>query len=291
MEYSFLEQRAVLRLSGEECESFLQGLISNDVRKLASGAAVYATLLSPQGKFLHDFFLLAHEGEVLLDVDASRAHDLIARLSMYKLRTKVTIERTELAVAAVWGEAAPTLQAAPFAHAVDPRLSALGVRIIGEKNALSAWLSSTMTQQRTVENYEQLRLEHSVPDGARDFIIERTLLLEAGVDALHGVDFNKGCYVGQEVTARSKFRAQLRKSLAQVRASAALPEIGTTIIAHFSGEDIALGELRSSHGAVGLAFVQLDVWERARTENAPISAGGITLTLASPAWLPPATAA
>lgn len=262
MLYATLEDRAVIRLSGGDRITFLQGLITNDATKLAQGSPLYAALLSPQGKFLHDFFLIPQAEHILLDVNNDRAADLLARLSLYRLRSKITMETTALKVTALWDS--PAAPPHPIIIA-DPRLPALGWRIYGEPDIAGA----------TPGDYEAHRIRLGVPDGAKDMHIDKSLLLEGDFETLHGVSFAKGCYVGQEVTARSKFRGQLRKRLYAVEATKALPDTGSVI--HCNGVEI--GELRSVSGHYGLALLRNDLMEG----NAePLMAGDVALTL-SPA--------
>ena len=213
--------------------SFLQGLISNDIKKLSESHPLYAALLTPQGKYLHDFFLIRDKGRILLDCEAARLPQLLQLLSLYKLRSKVTLEKLDTAVIAAWensvGEGTSPI------GLPDPRLPELGFRIYGG-DVPSAW------EKATTEDYDRMRLQLGVPDGSRDLIIDKTFLLEAHFEALNGVDFNKGCYVGQEVTARSKFRGQVRKSFYKVESAADLPALAAPVI-RLRGETV--GELRS----------------------------------------------
>lgn len=267
MYYAILSQRALISLSGDDTEPFLQGLITNDIHKLQAGAAMYAALLTPQGKFLHDFFLYRRDGAILIDCDRARLPDLLARLQLYKLRSKVDIKplpESESVIAA-WGERAADVESA------DPRLPALGYRLIG-KDDTRDW------QKTGPDAYDRMRLELGVPDGAQDMVPEKTLLLEVGFEQLHGVDFNKGCYVGQEVTARSKHRAQLRKRLYQVRSSGdELPPAGTVVMAG----DAEAGQLRSHARDIGLAILRVEEVEKA----AGLRAGDIEITASPPAWM------
>jgi tRNA-modifying protein YgfZ len=277
MQYTPLPDRALLKLSGEDTVSFLQGLVSNDVAKLKPGQAVYAALLSPQGKYLHDFFLIADGDAVLLDGEKHRLDDLLKRLQLYKLRSKVTIDRLpeNIGVAALWGKGD-----APKDAFADPRLPQLGWRMIGDMGKILGF------ERATPEDYDRHRLALGVPDGSRDMTPDRSLLLECGFEELHGVDFKKGCYVGQEVTARSKFRAQLRKFLYQVTSLAGeLPEAGTEIKAG----DTVVGEMRSHAGNTGLALVRTEELESSK--GAAILAAGLPVTVALPAWRVPGISA
>lgn len=288
MRFAHLPQRGLLALSGADAQAFLQGLISNDLNKLASGAAMYAAMLTPQGKFLHDFFLMRRGDALLLDGHRERLPDLLQRLQVYKLRAQVNIARLENeGVMAAWdGDASPS--APPTLQTVkDPRLPALGLRIVGDVAVARAWCAAQGWQEAGEAEYDAMRLALGVPDGARDMIVDKSFLLELGFEDLHGVDFNKGCYVGQEVTARSKFRGQVRKHLYHVAAETELPAPGTSVM---QGE-AAVGELRSHAGAQGLAILRIEAVEKAAKENAPLIAGGVRLTASLPGWARPPMAA
>jgi folate-binding protein YgfZ len=250
--------RTVLRLGGAEVREFLQGLVSNDVRRLDAGA-VYAALLSPQGKYLFDFFLIADGPDVLVDVAADRAGALAQRLTLYRLRRAVTIEPADLAVAIGIGPA-------PAAGTVvaDPRHPALGWRAYGPD---VAELASGMAPLDPAE-MTRLRIAHGVPEAGVELIPDESYILEMGFERLHGVDFRKGCYVGQEVTARMKHKTELRKGLARVALEGeAVP--GTPILA---GEKPA-GTLHSVADGQGLAYLRLD------RATGPLSAGAARVTL------------
>lgn len=268
MFYTTLTNRAVLAVSGADAESFLQGLISNDMRKLAPGTMLYAAMLSPQGKFLHDFFLGRSGDTILIDCDAARVNDLVSRLTLYKLRAAVTIEKLSEPVIAAWG--GKTEQGY-----TDPRLPEMGYRIIGAADT-KGW------QQADIAAYEKHRLELGIPDGAQDVLIDKSFLLELGFEQLHGVDFNKGCYVGQEVTARSKFRGQVRKHIYQVKAASELPPLGTKILQ----DGAEVGELRSHAGNIGLAIIRIEAVEK----NTPLTADGAAISASFPTWAKAAAA-
>ncbi|TVQ52137.1 MAG: folate-binding protein, partial [Rhodobacteraceae bacterium] len=192
------EHRALLRIGGVDARDWLQGLVSNDVRHLAPGRPVYAAMLTPQGKYLFDFFLVeAGDGAVLIDVAADRAAALAQRLSMYRLRRAVTVEaETSASVALVWGDGpAPAVDRALVVR--DPRTPALGWRVYADDGeAVPADVAPA-----TRADYDALRVALGVPETGVELIPDDTFILEAGFERLHGVDFRKGCYVGQEVTA------------------------------------------------------------------------------------------
>jgi folate-binding protein YgfZ len=235
--------RTVLRLGGAEVREFLQGLVSNDVRRLDAGA-VYAALLSPQGKYLFDFFLIADGPDVLVDVAADRAGALAQRLTLYRLRRAVTIEPADLVVAIGIGPA-------PAAGTVvaDPRHPALGWRAYGPD---AAELASGMAPLDPAE-MTRLRIAHGVPEAGVELIPDESYILEMGFERLHGVDFRKGCYVGQEVTARMKHKTDLRKGLVRLRIDGSAP-VGTEIEA----DGKSAGVLYTQSGGRALAHMRFD---------------------------------
>lgn len=241
-----MTNRRILRLSGSDTQNFLQGLVTNDIKKLADGA-VYAAILTPQGKYLADFFLISDGEAVLLDVSASLGDMVKQRLNMYKLRASVEISDTALFLHRGTGP----LPADGFA---DPRAVGLGWR---------AYRDAPQTDDAT--DWEALRVAHLVPETGIELTAD-TFILEAGFERLNGVDFRKGCYVGQEVTARMKHKTELRKGLAQVAVEGEA-QIGAELLA---GGKTA-GTLFTQSGGKGIAYLRFD---RARVpmqaENAQV---------------------
>jgi folate-binding protein YgfZ len=290
-ERSFVElaERGLLAVAGEDRGAFLQGLISNDVEKVAPSRAIYAALLTAQGKYLHDFFVAALGETFLLDGEAARLADLQRRLAIYKLRAKVTLapEAGGLAVFAVFGgDALAALglpgeagAARPYAGGiafVDPRLAALGARLIAPRDAGAAALRDSGFAAADFAAYDRLRLAAGVPDGSRDLAIEKAILLEAGFDELNGVDWQKGCYIGQELTARTKYRGLVKKRLMPVRVEGTLPPPGTPIT--LDGKEV--GELRSGRDGVALALLRLE----AVAGGQSLQAGEARVTALKPDW-------
>jgi folate-binding protein YgfZ len=286
--FALLPERGILAVSGPDRRNFLQGLVSNDVEKLASGRAVYAALLTPQGKYLHDF-IMVEQGEVIwLDAEAARLADLKRRLSIYRLRAKIEIaERPELGVAAVFGDGAfaalglPDEPGAvrPWEDGIaltDPRLAELGGRVIMDRLCF-ARLAESGLAEADFAAYDRHRLALGVPDGSRDLVPEKSILLESGFDELNGVDWQKGCYVGQELTARTKYRGLIKKRLFPVRIDGPAPEPGAII--RLDAKEA--GEMRSAYDGLGLALLRLE----ALAEQRALIADATTLIPTRPHWM------
>ena len=273
---SILENRAVVALAGAEARDFLQGLITNDMEACGGGRAIYAALLTPQGKILFDFFVVPHgENRWLIDCAGSRASDLIKRLTLYRLRAKVDIAgRPDLAVAALWNGGGAIAAQGDAVLFPDPRLRELGFRMIGSKTALGE-----ATRNVTPGDYDAHRLKLGVPDSP-DLPSDQVFALDAGFEELMGVSFKKGCYVGQEVTARMKHRASARKRFLIADIPGEIP-FGTPLEA--GGRE--LGTLASGKDGHALALVRLDRLQDAEGKRAPIIAGESEVILRRPGWL------
>lgn len=228
-----MSNRTVFHITGSDHVSFLQNLVTNDVTR-ASDGLVWAALLTPQGKYLADFFLLGDGDGLLLDVDAGLAQGLAQRLNMYRLRADVAIEQTDIAVARGTG-APPT-----GAHA-DPRDASLGWRAYDGRASEDA-------------DWDALRVKAGVPESGIELIPNESYPLELRFEALSGVDFKKGCYVGQEVTARMKHKTELRKGLARVSVEGQA-DPGTPITNEAGKE---AGTLYSQSNGAGLAYLRFD---------------------------------
>lgn len=284
---SLLPDRAVLEIGGPEARDFLQNLVTNNVDQANPDSAVYTLLLTPQGKYLFDFFLLEQDGRFLADCDSEAAPLLLKRLMFYKLRADVTLKdaSADWTVGAHW-DAERT--AAPVAVSAfnggwlygDPRLAALGSRFIVPSGQADAALAASGADQAEPKDYEVYRSSLGVP-GPADLIAEKTFPLEANLDLLHAVDYQKGCFIGQEVTSRTHRQGKVRKRILPVSASSALPKAGTAIMA---GERQA-GELLSRHGPQGLALLRLD------RLSEPLDAAGTDIDVQFPDWLPAPEAA
>lgn len=289
--FSILPDRGVLAITGEDRVKYLQGLVSNDVRLVAPDRAIYAWFMTPQGKYLHDFLIFETGDALLLDVEAGRRDDLLRRLKMYKLRSKITLEdRTgEYLVAAAFDNAgAGDGAAAAFGPAgaargaaqavaggwaaVDPRTEKLGARLILPRETAAATLAGRGGTEADFADYDMLRLSLAVADGARDLVPEKSIALENGMDDLGALSWDKGCYMGQELTARTKYRGLVKKQLILLNYQGDAPDAGTPVA--LDGREA--GELRSSRGGLALALMRLDELEAAKASPAAALTAGTT---------------
>jgi folate-binding protein YgfZ len=242
-----LPDRGVLEVAGEDRVSFLQGLVTQDVTLAAPGRAVFAALLTPQGRWLADFLIFAEDERFLLDVARSALGDLLTRLSRYRLRARVRFAELTASyhVYAVWGEDGPLIPAGACV-APDPRHPELGLRILSpEPLAVTA----------PFEVWDAHRLALGIPEGVADLEAGETLLLEARYDELGAISWDKGCYLGQEITARTRYRGLVKRRLVPVRLSGEgpLPPRGTPVV-DATGREI--GTLRSCAAGHGLALLR-----------------------------------
>ena len=291
--YVTLAPRGILAIDGADRTAFLQGLVTNDVTPVGPSRAVYSALLTPQGKFLHDFFIAALGDRLLLDCEAERLADLQRRLKLYKLRSKVALEdgSASFSVTALFGDGvleALGLPAEPGAAAAlgdgiaftDPRLPALGARAILPRGTEAAVSEAKGFQPAGPDAYERLRLEFGVPDGSRDMLVDKAILLENGLDELNAISWRKGCYMGQELTARTRYRGLVRKRLMPVAVEGPLPEPGALVMLG----DKEAGEMRTGAGDRALALLRLEEVERARAEGLPLLAGETRIVPGRPDW-------
>ena len=296
--YTLLEDRGLLSVGGVDRVTFLQGLVSNDIEKVGAKRAVYAALLTPQGKYLHDFFVVGLDDALLLDCERARLDDLKKRLSMFKLRADVTLDDRsgELRVATLYGDSAGDAlglsgdagSAGTFGGGIafiDPRLKDAGARAVLPLEGAAKTLEDARFKATDAPEYDRLRLQLGLPDGSRDLVVEKSTLLESGFDELNGVDWDKGCYMGQELTARTKYRGLVKKRLVPVTFDGPPPAPETPVML---GEKEA-GELRSSlpadDGGIGLALLRLDSMAEADETETALKAGAVTVTPAKPSWM------
>ncbi len=269
-----LTDRGLVAVRGEDARKLIAGLVTNDVDLLDARPAIYAGLLSPQGKVLFDFVLVRVGEGYLLDVARDQAEALAKRLMLYKLRAKVSIsdESAMFAIAAMWG--AGSLGEMPDgAHLYrDPRHPELGARVIAHQAATSA-LQSTSAERVDAAAYHAHRIALGVPEGGKDYDFGDAFPHEANFDLVHGVSFEKGCYVGQEIVARMEHRGTVRKRVVRVRAGAALSDARLEV----KLGDVVIGRLGSVCGGEGLALVRLDRVIEGLDKGIEISSGGVVL--------------
>ena len=261
-----LSSRALVRVAGPDWRAFLQGLLTQDVETLAPGEVRFAALLTPQGKLLFDLFLVGQSEGCLLDVAADRREALIQRLTLYRLRAKVEISAVEGDVWAMW----PALESALGPDwAPDPRLPALGLR----GYPLAAPYGVTVVDEA---DYDAHRLSLGVPDPARDCPPETTYPIEANFDLLNGIDFQKGCFVGQETTSRMKRRGMIKSRMVSVAFAGRTPPFGAEILAG----DLRAGEVLTGADGRATALVRLD-----RAEGAALVVDGAPVEIRWPEYL------
>jgi folate-binding protein YgfZ len=262
-----LPARAVLAVTGEDRVSFLQGLVSNDVAGAEPGRAVWAALLTPQGKWLADFFILSDGERLLLDCEQAQRPMLRQRLSRYRLRSRVALDEADPRVYVAW-DGDP--EVAGIA-ARDPRLPEAGWRVL---------TAEPIPTNATETDWDRHRLRLGLPDGSRDMETEKSVLMEAGFDELNGVSWTKGCYMGQELTARTKYRGLVKRRLVPVRIDGAVPPPGAPILRN--GREV--GTMRSASGQHGMALVPLEALESV------LISGDATITPVVPGWMRAGTA-
>lgn len=275
--------REVIALDGADSQTFLQGLVSQDMERVAEDRAVYTALLTPQGKFLHDFFVMKSGDRLWIDCEAGRGQDLIARLSRFRLRADVRFEPMgdhvvhavigpdagkALALADTPGAACAT---ADVLACTDPRNTALGCRVLGPQGAVEALMDGNGIAAAGFEAYDMLRISLEIPDGSRDMEIEKSTLLESNFDSLNGIDWDKGCYMGQELTARTKYRGLVKRRLSAFRATDDAQIVGEAV----HKADQKVGEIRSRSGDHILVSIRLDALDSAPEA---LSAAGRPLT-------------
>ena len=251
---TILPDRSILKMSGADARGFLQGLITNDVDKLDTKRALYAALLTPQGKIIADFFLAQAGEAIYLDCATSSAADLFSRLKRYRLRSTVVIEEMGNAYAVLASNDSAPQNMNVITCNQDPRLTSLGYRWIAPSKELESELALHSIEQEPREHYERHRIECAIPDSVRDLTPETFFPLDCNFEELHGVDFDKGCYVGQELTSRMKHRASSRRRILPVASNTMLPPLGTKL----SSGGAEVGEMLGSFGRNGLAQIRLD---------------------------------
>ncbi|MET4091296.1 folate-binding protein [Bradyrhizobium sp. S3.5.5] len=279
MKSAFLPDRSVVKVAGEDARNFLNGLITTDLDRLKPGLGRFGALLTPQGKIIVDFLITevpaGHGGGFLIDCPKALAEGLATKLKFYKLRAKVTVDNLDLGVLAAWDG---QLAAQPDLAFADPRNDALGTRILipeDLKQKLSDLIGAELVDASA---YEAHRIALGVPRGGLDFMYSDAFPHETNMDRLAGVDFDKGCYVGQEVVSRMQHRGTARTRSVKVLLDDLSPEAGVSVMAG----DKPVGTMGSSAQGKGIALVRIDRVADALDAGQPLTAGGLAVRLAEP---------
>ena len=281
MKSAFLPDRGVVKVAGEDARNFLNGLVTTDLDRLKPGLGRFGALLTPQGKIVVDFLITeapaGHGGGFLIDCPKALADNLATKLKFYKLRAKVTVENLsdDLGVLAAW-DGRPAAQ--PDLAFADPRQDGLGFRILIPENLkekLSGLIGADLVD---ATEYEAHRIALGVPRGGLDFMYSDAFPHETNMDRLAGVDFDKGCYVGQEVVSRMQHRGTARTRIVRVTLEDFSPETGVTVL----GGDKQVGTMGSTAGGHGLALVRIDRVADALDAGLPLTAGGLAIRLTDP---------
>jgi tRNA-modifying protein YgfZ len=284
MKAAFLPDRGVVKVSGSDARDFLNGLVTTDVTLLRPGLGRFGALLTPQGKITADFLITeapsGHGGGFLIDCPRALAQALADKLGFYKLRAKVSVENLSdsFGVLAAW-DGDPALE--PDLAFADPRNAALGWRILVPEALAQKAADLVGAEMVDSSAYDAHRVAAGVPRGGLDFIYGDAFPHETNMDRLHGVDFDKGCYVGQEVVSRMQHRGTARTRTVRIVLDGAAPEPGAAILAG----DKPVGTMGSAAGQHGLALIRIDRAADALEVGTPLTSGGLAIRLAEPADL------
>src|SRR5215213_9807114 len=283
MKTALLPERGVVKVAGEDARKFLNGLLTTDVARVSPQRASFAALLTPQGKIMVDMIVAENPpedgGGFFLDIPRALAITLVDRLNFYKLRAKVIAEDLSavLGIMAVWEGTGSSEYGLCYA---DPRLPELGMRCMLPPHLVAeaaADLGAALVEDK---DYEAHRIGLAVPRGGLDFVYNDAFPHEADMDQLGGVDFDKGCYVGQEVVSRMQHRGGARTRIVGAAFEDFVPEAGVPVMA--GGKQI--GTMGSATRGRGLARLRVDRLADAMAAGAPVTAGGLALTALKPAW-------
>lgn len=280
MKAAFLPDRGVVKVSGEDARAFLDGLFTTNVELVTPGIGRFGALLTPQGKIIVDFLVTevpeAHGGAFVFDVPLALAQAFATKLGFYKLRKKVTVDNlsSQIGVMAAWGGTPATKPDLAFE---DPRDPQLGWRVFVPDDLVDETANALGAEVTDSEAYDAHRIACGAPRGGVDFIYGDAFPHETNMDRLHGVDFDKGCYVGQEVVSRMQHRGTARTRTIRVRLDGSVPEIGLPVIAG----DKPVGTMGSSANGIGLALLRTDRVSDALDAGLSLTAGGLPISVVS----------
>jgi folate-binding protein YgfZ len=288
-----LKNRRIIRASGKDTYTFLQGMISNDISKVSNNQSIYSTFLTPQGKFLNDFFVIKHKDHLLLDCEKGREDSLVERLENYKLGSDIVFQKEPgyQVFALITNDFSvfnledkilgSTVSSESTITMLDPRHKKLGLRSIILKEEGKSFFKKEGFSNVTFDEYEKLRIPLGIPDGSRDIEVGKGLLMESGVSELNGIDWDKGCYLGQELTARTKFRGQLKRRLIPVKSEGPCPKHGSEI--HL--QEKLIGTVRSGIDNYAIALLEIDHVKKQESSKEKLTAQGIPLIPIPPDWI------
>ena len=275
-----LSDRGLVKINGSDCSEFLQNLISCNIQKVESVGPQYGALLSPQGKLLFDFIIIQSQDFFLFDIQKSLVSDFIKKLTMYKLRADVDIEdlSDKFAVIGIWNaDEIPDWVETPF---IDPRFRQLGYRVILERKKLPSFLSQISTEISTLDDYNQHRIELCIPTGVNDFDYGTVFPHDINMDYLNGIDFSKGCFVGQEVVSRMRHRGTARRRCINVFST----EHPLSPNVEISADGKNIGLIGSTFENLGIAIVRLDRAKSAFDDAIKFLADGIEVEFKQSKW-------
>ena len=276
-----LSDRSLIEISGPDSFQLLQGLITNDINNVRKNI-VFSGFLSPQGKILYDFFICLFQGKLYIDIPTHVSSEFIQKLTFYKLRSDVTLTdcTEDYAAIAIIGSSEEQLSNEYSYIPRDPRLHDMGLRGIMKCDYFDETIKQFHLLPGTMSDYHKHRINLSVPEGGHDYSYHDTFPHEACYDFLNGVDFKKGCYIGQEIVSRMQHRGTARKRIVHVHSEKTLPDTGNEIVSN----DYTLGILGSSIDCEGLALVRLDRLQKALKNSEKIFCSGEVVSLTMPTW-------
>ena len=287
--YLIDSSRGFITVSGKDRFEFLQGLISNDVEKCRDGKAIWAAILTPQGKFLYDFYVFPRGEQLVLDCHKDELMPLGQLLRKYQLRSEIQLgidsQTVSILLLGDWGFNGDN-DVSDFCNGAlmpDPRDARLGYRYAGSKDDFLKENNDKEVFDK--KQYDQIRISLGIPDGPVDIEKNKGLLLEYGFDELHGVDWQKGCYMGQELTARTKYRALIKKRLMNISLVDQQTQEPIEYGAEIKAGDTLIGEIRSELDGNGLAFIRLDRMEKALEQGIAFTVSGREISITAPIWV------
>ena len=283
--YIVFEDRSFFEIKGEDKDTFLQGLITNDINKCTDKKSIYSAFLSPQGKFLADFFILKYENSYLFETPKLFLEELLKKLNNYKLRSKIDIvEKQSLTSLSILGgdeifgkldSLGSTIKIDDGYAFIDPRNKELGIKVIINKNTINFFAKKYDLIEEDINKYEEIRINNAIPNSIFDLKYNNSLILENNFDKINAISWDKGCYVGQEITARIKYRSLLKKNLLKVKILNGFVSSGDDI--YF--EEKLIGTITSNNKNIALAMIRLSDSDNAIKKKAILESKNAKLKL------------